>query len=187
MSFRKIAIHKEKLAFSLNTRCYSLLSSPTTRYNTYNKLQQVTASRLVLAKNNNNAINGSTVILKSGFASSAGLGNKSENNAEEGEEDLDHKRRRLVWQTRRRGILESDLLLSSFAAQHIYKFNSEEVDLFAEFVNGNNDWDIYYWVVGSKVPPQDIATNPVFLKMVEYFKNNKALKSMPNTEEIVKE
>lgn len=47
-------------------------------------------------------------------------------------------------QSRKRGTLESDLLLSTFAATHLPTMTSahmREYDLFLD----ENDWDIYYW------------------------------------------
>ena len=51
-------------------------------------------------------------------------------------------------QCRKRGTLESDLLLSTFAAENLSKMDKtqlQELDLFLD----ENDWDIYYWATQS--------------------------------------
>ncbi|KAI1742702.1 Flavinator of succinate dehydrogenase-domain-containing protein [Xylaria scruposa] len=59
-------------------------------------------------------------------------------------EDEKTMRARLVYQSRKRGILETDLLLSTFADQYLPTMSRDqmvEYDLFLD----ENDWDIYYW------------------------------------------
>ncbi|PSR74479.1 Flavinator of succinate dehydrogenase-domain-containing protein [Coniella lustricola] len=59
-------------------------------------------------------------------------------------EDATTMRARLTYQSRKRGTLESDLLLSTFAAQHLSTMpiaQMREYDLLLD----ENDWDIYYW------------------------------------------
>ncbi|CAN8106284.1 unnamed protein product [Discula destructiva] len=59
-------------------------------------------------------------------------------------EDGETMRARLTYQSRKRGTLESDLLLSTFAATHLPTMTPaqmREYDLFLD----ENDWDIYYW------------------------------------------
>ncbi|KAI1826046.1 Flavinator of succinate dehydrogenase-domain-containing protein [Xylaria intraflava] len=59
-------------------------------------------------------------------------------------EDEKTMRARLVYQSRKRGILETDLLLSTFADEYLPTMpqaQMAEYDLFLD----ENDWDIYYW------------------------------------------
>ncbi|KAI1177711.1 Flavinator of succinate dehydrogenase-domain-containing protein [Nemania sp. FL0916] len=59
-------------------------------------------------------------------------------------EDDKTMRARLVYQSRKRGILETDLLLSTFADEYLptmARAQMAEYDLFLD----ENDWDIYYW------------------------------------------
>ncbi|CAM1500713.1 Fc.00g098750.m01.CDS01 [Cosmosporella sp. VM-42] len=60
-----------------------------------------------------------------------------------GEDDAT-KRARLVYQSRKRGTLESDLLLSTFAAQHLATLPPTLLDQY-DLLLDENDWDIYYW------------------------------------------
>ena len=45
----------------------------------------------------------------------------------------------------KRGILENDILLGNFAAQHLPTLTNQELQLYDDLL-GENDWDIYYWV-----------------------------------------
>ena len=47
-------------------------------------------------------------------------------------------------QARKRGTLESDLLLSTFADANLAKMSSTQLQQFDLFMD-ENDWDIYYW------------------------------------------
>lgn len=59
-------------------------------------------------------------------------------------ETIDIKRARLTYQSRKRGILESDLLLSRFAKKRLQTFSMEELDEYDKLLD-EPDWDIYYW------------------------------------------
>lgn len=59
-------------------------------------------------------------------------------------ETIDTKRARLTYQSRKRGILESDLLLSRFAKKYLHTFSQAELDEYDELLD-EPDWDIYYW------------------------------------------
>lgn len=51
---------------------------------------------------------------------------------------------RLVYQSRKRGILESDLLLSRFAKKYLNTFTEAELEEYDQLLD-EPDWDIYYW------------------------------------------
>lgn len=53
-------------------------------------------------------------------------------------------------QSRKRGILESDLLLSTFADVYLADMTPEELSEYDRFLD-ENDWDIYYWA--TQEPP----------------------------------
>ncbi|KAI3402792.1 emi5 [Candida oxycetoniae] len=68
-------------------------------------------------------------------------------------ETIDVKRARLVYQSRKRGILESDLLLSRFAKKYLNKMSMEELDEYDKLLD-EADWDIYYWATKNfKITP----------------------------------
>lgn len=82
-------------------------------------------------------------------------------------ETLEIKRARLTYQSRKRGILESDLLLSRFAKKHLHTFNMEQLDEYDSLLD-EADWDIYYWATGN----YDVTPLP------EKWKNSKIMKQL---------
>lgn len=59
-------------------------------------------------------------------------------------EKTDTKRARLMWQSRKRGILETDLLLSRFAKKYLPSMSREQLDEYDNLLD-EQDWDIFYW------------------------------------------
>ncbi|KAL1648488.1 Succinate dehydrogenase assembly factor 2 mitochondrial [Diplodia intermedia] len=66
-------------------------------------------------------------------------------------EDANTMRARLIYQSRKRGILESDLLLSTFADANLGSMSAEELQQYDRFLD-ENDWDIYYWATQEPAP-----------------------------------
>ncbi|KAJ2357755.1 Succinate dehydrogenase assembly factor 2 mitochondrial [Coemansia erecta] len=97
-------------------------------------------------------------------------------------EDTGTMRRRLLYQMRKRGILETDLLLSTFAAQHLSGLTRAELsDLDA--LLSNIDWDIFYWATGKTQAPDNVASMPVFQKLREHAsKRGTTIERMPDLE-----
>ncbi|KAK4168910.1 putative early meiotic induction protein 5, mitochondrial precursor [Cladorrhinum sp. PSN259] len=71
-------------------------------------------------------------------------------------ESPDVMRARLLYQSRKRGTLESDLLLSTFAASHLSQMTPAQLKQYDLFLD-ENDWDIYYWAT-----QEDPSSNTVF-------------------------
>ncbi|KAI9932835.1 hypothetical protein ASPWEDRAFT_33804 [Aspergillus wentii DTO 134E9] len=67
-------------------------------------------------------------------------------------EDPATMRARLLYQSRKRGILESDLLLSTFADVYLAEMTPEQLQEYDRFLD-ENDWDIYYWA--TQDPPTE--------------------------------
>ncbi|KAF7245568.1 Protein phosphatase 1 regulatory subunit 32 [Varanus komodoensis] len=64
-------------------------------------------------------------------------------------EPLQTKRARLLYESRKRGMLENCLLLSFFAKENLNQMNEQQLDLYDRLINEpSNDWDIYYWATG---------------------------------------
>ncbi|KAJ5631172.1 uncharacterized protein N7484_011272 [Penicillium longicatenatum] len=72
-------------------------------------------------------------------------------------EDATTMRARLLYQSRKRGILESDLLLSTFADVYLREMTVEQLQEYDRFLD-ENDWDIYYW--STQDPPDVTGANP---------------------------
>ncbi|BAO42250.1 succinate dehydrogenase assembly factor 2 [Kluyveromyces marxianus DMKU3-1042] len=98
-------------------------------------------------------------------------------------ESLDRKRARLIYQSRKRGILETDLLLSRFAAKYLKTMSPEELQEYDELLN-ELDWDIYYWATEnySITPLPDKWKDSKMLKRLQEFSKNKdrEILSMPD-------
>ncbi|QSZ33013.1 hypothetical protein DSL72_002598 [Monilinia vaccinii-corymbosi] len=60
-------------------------------------------------------------------------------------------RARLLYQSRKRGILESDLLMSTFADAHLPTMTAAQMVQYDHFLD-ENDWDIYYWATQEPAP-----------------------------------
>nr|CAH7712533.1 unnamed protein product [Callosobruchus chinensis] len=71
-------------------------------------------------------------------------------------EPIKQRKARLIYQSRKRGMLENDLLLSTFVHKHLELFNEKQVGLYDSLINGpSNDWDIYYWATDLKPTPEE--------------------------------
>ncbi|TKA73966.1 hypothetical protein B0A49_02902 [Cryomyces minteri] len=66
-------------------------------------------------------------------------------------EDINTMRARLLYQSRKRGTLESDLLLSTFADVNLADMTPKQLQQYDLFLD-ENDWDIYYWVTQEPTP-----------------------------------
>lgn len=66
-------------------------------------------------------------------------------------EDPNTTRARLLYQSRKRGTLESDLLMSTFAEAHLRDMTPAQMAQYDLFLD-ENDWDIYYWATQEPSP-----------------------------------
>lgn len=66
-------------------------------------------------------------------------------------EDPNTMRARLLYQSRKRGTLESDLLMSTFAEAHLRDMTPAQMAQYDLFLD-ENDWDIYYWATQEPTP-----------------------------------
>ncbi|KAB0800490.1 hypothetical protein PPYR_06230 [Photinus pyralis] len=86
-------------------------------------------------------------------------------------EDINTLKSRLVYQSRKRGMLENCLILSNFAAKHLPIMNKSQLDLYDKLINApSNDWDLYYWATGIKETPKEFESE-VMDMLKEYVKN----------------
>ncbi|KAK7685942.1 hypothetical protein QCA50_010751 [Cerrena zonata] len=95
-------------------------------------------------------------------------------------EPIDRMRARLVYQTRKRGMLENDLLLSTFAKEQLSDMGRAELEEFDRLLD-ELDWDIYYWVTDKKLPPSRWANSPILEKLKVHVRNEgKVVRRMPD-------
>jgi succinate dehydrogenase assembly factor 2 len=87
------------------------------------------------------------------------------------DESLETKRARLLYESRKRGMLENCILLSLFAKEHLHNMTEKQLNLYDRLINEpSNDWDIYYWATEVK-PAPEIFENEVMALLREFAKN----------------
>lgn len=95
-------------------------------------------------------------------------------------EETENKRRRLTYQSRKRGILETDLLLSTFAKIWLPKFTLEELIEYDKLLD-EPDWDIFYWATNKKPIPEEWKDSKVLEMIRQHAKNeDKKVLRMPD-------
>jgi len=95
-------------------------------------------------------------------------------------EPIETTRARLVYQSRKRGTLESDLLLSTFALEHLGAMDAEELSEFDKLMD-EPDWDIYYWATGKRTPPGRWTGSRLLEKLKVHARNEgKVVRRMPD-------
>eukprot|EP00051_Salpingoeca_urceolata_P028264 m.485932 g.485932 ORF g.485932 m.485932 type:complete len:162 (+) comp24071_c0_seq1:2649-3134(+) len=99
-----------------------------------------------------------------------------------GPEDDKALRARLVYQSRKRGIKENDLLMSTFVGEHVESFGRSELEELDIILNKHdNEWDMYKWMIGNEPLPEYLQTSGVMQLLVEHSKNKKQeVLRMPN-------
>ncbi|KAJ8670600.1 hypothetical protein QAD02_001859 [Eretmocerus hayati] len=87
-------------------------------------------------------------------------------------EDLALKKARLVYQSRKRGMLENGLLLSTFAKKYLHSFSEEQLRQYDRLINlPSNDWDIFYWATEVKPVPVEFQ-NEVMDLLKRHIRND---------------
>lgn len=78
-------------------------------------------------------------------------------------QDLDPRRRRLVFRALHRGTKEADLMIGGFVARHVAAFTEDELDAI-EAVLEHWDVDLADWLSGRRpIPPE--ADTPMLRRM----------------------
>ncbi|KAL5251963.1 hypothetical protein ACHWQZ_G014939 [Mnemiopsis leidyi] len=84
-------------------------------------------------------------------------------------------RARLTYQSRKRGIAENCLILSTFFSEQGPNLPRKIVDQFDILINTvDSDWDLYYWMTGKDQPPPPYDNE--VMKMLIEFTQNKEMK-----------
>ncbi|KAL6299236.1 Flavinator of succinate dehydrogenase-domain-containing protein, partial [Sparassis latifolia] len=95
-------------------------------------------------------------------------------------EPVETMRARLVYQSRKRGTLESDLLLSTFAKEQLDTMNEAELKEFDRLMD-EPDWDIYYWATGKRTPPERWSNSDILERLRAHVRNEgKVVRRMPD-------
>lgn len=86
-------------------------------------------------------------------------------------ESLEVKRKRLLYESRKRGMLENCILLSLFAKQYLNTMSEAQLRQYDRIINEpSNDWDIYYWATEA-LPTPDVYEGDVMDMLKEFTKN----------------
>lgn len=80
--------------------------------------------------------------------------------------NIEHTRKRLIFRSWHRGTKEMDLLMGSFADQHVPTFTREELSHYDDILK-QNDPDLYIWIMGTEQPPSNIVT-PVLERLIAH-------------------
>ena len=80
------------------------------------------------------------------------------------------RRQRLLYQSKRRGSKEADMVIGQFAIENLQGMTSKELDQFEALLQ-ESDPDLMAWVSGLVVPPEK-HMNSIF-KRICHFKNIK--------------
>ena len=81
-------------------------------------------------------------------------------------EDIETRRKRLLYRSVYRGNKENDILLGQFARAHIASFDASELDQYERLLAASDN-DIYDWVSGKvAVPPE--SDTPVLRKLLAF-------------------
>ncbi len=83
-------------------------------------------------------------------------------------EDIERRRRRLRFQARQCGTMETSTILGGFAASGLDSFSAAQLDRF-EALLGENDADLLTWLLGQTAPPAG-HDNDVF-ELILHFRN----------------
>ncbi|XP_068206518.1 succinate dehydrogenase assembly factor 2, mitochondrial-like [Palaemon carinicauda] len=87
-------------------------------------------------------------------------------------EPIHLKKARLQYQSRKRGMLENGLLLSSFAHRFLSAMSEEQLSMYDRLINlPSNDWEIYYWATGVRETPLEFD-NEVMTMLKDFVKNS---------------
>ncbi|OLY82272.1 Succinate dehydrogenase assembly factor 2-B, mitochondrial [Smittium mucronatum] len=188
-SFKGFSVSRFRLSSSISAPSSKLLNARSLSISTFNKYIQNLDSDCtgIIPSSSLNPVTSSRgqSFLKARFSSRFySTDSTTENSQGRVEEDIDVMRRRINWESRKRGILEADLILSSFTSDHLSSFNRAQLVQLEDLLEVSNDWDLFYWVTGQKPAPEDITSNPMYNLLVEHVKNKRHLMNrMPNLED----
>lgn len=80
---------------------------------------------------------------------------------------MDERRRKIQFRAWRRGFRELDLLMGSFADQHLAELSEADIAEFERLLDVP-DWDVYAWISGNKEAPENY--NSSLLDRMKQFK-----------------
>ncbi|GAA6025275.1 hypothetical protein JCM11491_000157 [Sporobolomyces phaffii] len=89
-------------------------------------------------------------------------------------------RKRLVYESRKRGILEMDLILSTFAKERLAELDDRQLREYDRFLT-LPDWTIFYYVTGKAEAPEPWRSSEVLQDLLNHSANRgKEVRRMPD-------
>lgn len=85
-------------------------------------------------------------------------------------DQLDARRRRILFRAWRRGTREMDLMIGRYADAHLVSMSPEALDRFEELIDAA-DTDLFDWVTGARPVPQALD-NDIFHDLRAYSLSN---------------
>jgi len=85
------------------------------------------------------------------------------------EENEVAKRKRLAWQSRKRGITECDLILSTFSEKYLPDMTMDQMLAYDRIINSTTydptitEWDLYYWFTEAKPYPKELIKDESYI------------------------
>lgn len=92
---------------------------------------------------------------------------------------LDTRRKRLLFRSKERGMLENDLILGSFAFKHLEDLNDEQLTQFEQILDCI-DPDLFMWLTKKATPPPEIDNEVMKMIQRHTFDNPLAYDSSSN-------
>ena len=81
-------------------------------------------------------------------------------------EELDNRRKRLIFRSWHRGTREMDLIMGTFAENNVPSMDTAALDFYEELLH-TPDPDVYDWISGHKPVPANMM-NPVIEKLLTH-------------------
>jgi antitoxin CptB len=66
--------------------------------------------------------------------------------------------KQLKFRAWRRGFREHDFLMGTYADEHLDNLSDEDLDNFDALLQ-EQDWDVYYWIIGQLPAPEQFQTH----------------------------
>lgn len=82
------------------------------------------------------------------------------------QDNIDNRRKRLIFRSWHRGTREMDLIMGSFAEAHVPGMDGAALDLYEELLH-TPDPDMYDWISGQKPVPANVI-NPVIEQLLNH-------------------
>ncbi len=82
-------------------------------------------------------------------------------------ENLENKRKQLIFRSNHRGTKEMDLIMGTFANQNVPNFTQEELNEYEALLT-ENDPDLYNWLTKKEPATDKVAAMGVFQKLMEH-------------------